>query len=93
MVQENPPASAGMQIWSLGWEDPLEEKMATHSNILARENPMDKGSGRLRSMGLQRDTRDLLTKSKQTNATMPYLHNAFWTEIVGNIMLALIIRK
>ena len=52
------------QVQSLGWEDPLEEKMATHSNILARENPMDKGSDRLRSMGLQRDTRDLLTKSK-----------------------------
>ena len=24
-----------MQVWSLGWEDPLEEKMATHSSILA----------------------------------------------------------
>ena len=50
--------------------------MATHSSILARENPMDKGPGRLPSMGLQRVRHDLLTKSKQTNATMPYLHNA-----------------
>ena len=31
-----------MQIWSLGLEDPPEEEMATHSSILARENPMDK---------------------------------------------------
>ena len=23
------------QVWSLGWEDPLEEEMATHSSILA----------------------------------------------------------
>ena len=26
----------------LGWEDPLEEEMATHSSILARRIPMDK---------------------------------------------------
>ena len=26
-----------MQVWSLGWEDPLEKKMATHSSILALE--------------------------------------------------------
>ena len=28
----------------LGWEDPLEEEMVTHSNILAWENPMDSGA-------------------------------------------------
>ena len=28
----------------LGWEDPLEEEMATHSNILVWENPMDRGA-------------------------------------------------
>ena len=28
-----------MQIWPLGWEDPLEEEMATHSNILAWKMP------------------------------------------------------
>ena len=32
-----------MQLWSLGQEDPLEEEMATHSSILDRENPMDRG--------------------------------------------------
>ena len=25
------------QVWSLGWEDPLKEEMATHSNILAQK--------------------------------------------------------
>ena len=42
---KNPPASAGdIEIWvrSLGWEDPLEEDMATHSNVLAY--PMDRGA-------------------------------------------------
>ena len=29
-----------MQVWSLGWEDPLEKEMATHSSILAWENSM-----------------------------------------------------
>ena len=31
-----------MQVWSLSQEDPLEEEMATHSSILAGENPMDR---------------------------------------------------
>ena len=31
-------------VWSLGWEDPLEKEMATHSSILAWKNPMDRGA-------------------------------------------------
>ena len=38
---------------SLGWEDPLEEEMATHSNILAWRIPWTEEPGRLQSMGLQ----------------------------------------
>ena len=30
------------QVQSLGWEDLLEKEMATHSNILAWKNPMDR---------------------------------------------------
>ena len=33
-----------MLIWSIGWKDSLEEKMATHSSIHAWKNPMDKGA-------------------------------------------------
>ena len=29
-------------VWSLGWEDPLEKGMATHSSILAWRIPMDR---------------------------------------------------
>ena len=32
------------QVPSLGWEDPLEKEMATHSNILARGNPKTGGA-------------------------------------------------
>ena len=31
-------------VQSLGWEDPLEKEMATHSSIPAWENPMDRGA-------------------------------------------------
>ena len=43
-----------MRIRSLGWEDPLEEAMATHSSILAWKIPWTKESGKLLSIGLQR---------------------------------------
>ena len=44
---------AMQETWvrSLGWEDSLEEGMATHSNILAWRIPMDKEPGGLQSMG------------------------------------------
>ena len=50
-------------VWSLGWEDPLEKKMATHSSILAwkiprMENPKDGG---LQFIGLQRVGHDWAT--------------------------------
>ena len=39
---KNPPAMQETQVRSLGWEDPLEKEMATHSRILAcLGNPMD----------------------------------------------------
>ena len=51
---KNSPANAGDPGWILGWEDPLEEEMATHSSILAWEIPWREESGRLQSMGSQR---------------------------------------
>ena len=35
LVVKNLPAVQQMQVWSLGQEDPLEKRMAIHSNILA----------------------------------------------------------
>ena len=35
-----------MWVLPLGWEDPLEEGIATHSSILARKNLMDRGAWR-----------------------------------------------
>ena len=42
------------QVRSLGWEDPLEEEMATHSNILAWRIPWTEEPDGLQSMGSQR---------------------------------------
>ena len=50
---KNPPATLETQeTWarSLGWEDPLEKRMATHSSILAWEIPWTEEPGRLQSM-------------------------------------------
>ena len=50
---KNPLAMQETWVQSLGWEDPLEEGMATHSSILAWRIPWTEESGRLQSMGLQ----------------------------------------
>ena len=51
---KNPPAMQETQVQSLGWEDPLEKGMATHSSILAWRIPWTEEPGGLQSMGSQR---------------------------------------
>ena len=41
---KNPSAMWETWVQSLGWEDPLEEGMATHSSTLAWRIPMDRGA-------------------------------------------------
>ena len=41
------PAMQETQVQSLGWEDPLEKKLATHSNSLAWRSPWTEEPGRL----------------------------------------------
>ena len=48
------PAMWETQIQSLGWEDPLEKKMATNSSTLAWKLPWTEEPGWLLSMGLQK---------------------------------------
>ena len=42
------------RVQSLDWQDPLEEEVATHPNILAWRIPWTEEPGRLQSIGLQR---------------------------------------
>ena len=52
--EKNLPAMQKTLVQSLGWEDPLEEGMATHSSILAWRIPWTEEPGGLQSMGSQR---------------------------------------
>ena len=49
---KNLTAMKEIQVQSLGWEDPLENGMDTHSSILAWRIPWTEESGRLHSMGV-----------------------------------------
>ena len=58
---KNPPAmqeTKETQVQSLGWEDPLEKEMASHSSILAWRIPWTEEPDGLQSMGLQRVRHD-----------------------------------
>ena len=68
---KNPPAMKEMQVWSLGWQDPLEKEMTTHSSILAWEIPWTEVPGRLQSMGLH--TKQL----KESNESFPFISQEF----------------
>ena len=51
---KNLPAVQETWVWSLGWEDPLEKEMATHSSTLAWRIPWTEEPGRPQSMESQR---------------------------------------
>ena len=59
-VVKNPPAMQETWVASLGWKDPLEKEMATHSSILAWDIPWTEKPCRLQSMGFQ-ESRTQLT--------------------------------
>ena len=61
LVVENLPINAGDlrdTCLILGWEDPLEQEMATHSSILAWKIARTEEPGGLQSLGLQRVRHD-----------------------------------
>ena len=53
---KNPPAMQETCVQSMGWEDSLEEGIATHSSTLAWRIPWTEEPGRLQSMGSQSQT-------------------------------------
>ena len=59
------PAMQKTQVQSLGWEDPLEKEIASHSSILAWRIPWIEEPGSLQFMGSQRVGRDLAAKQRQ----------------------------
>ena len=55
---KNLPVVRETWLQSLGWEDPMQEGMATHSSILPGESPWTEEPGGLQSMGSQRVRHD-----------------------------------
>ena len=63
---KNLPSMQEAWVQSLGWEDPLEKGMTTHSSILACRISQTEEPGGLQSMGLQRvDTTEWLAQNTQ----------------------------
>jgi len=54
----NLPVMQETWVISLGWEDPLEKKIATHSSIPTWRSPWTEEPGRLQSMGSQKVRHD-----------------------------------
>ena len=52
-MAKNPPVTQETRVRSLGWDDPLDKGMATHSSIFAWEIPWTEKPGGLQSMGPQ----------------------------------------
>ena len=55
---KNPPAMPETWVQSLGWEDPMEKGLATHSSILAWSISWTEEAGVVQSMGSQRVRHD-----------------------------------
>ena len=54
-----------MWVWSLIWEDPLEQEMTTHSSVFAWKMPWPEEPGGLPSTGSQRARHNWVTKQEQ----------------------------
>ena len=73
---KNLPAVQEPQVLALGWEDPLEEVMATHSNILAWRTAMNRGAWQdlwgCKGLDTTEKTKHNVTKSKLSLLTPHY---------------------
>ena len=69
---KNLPAIQETRVQSLGWEDHVEEEMATHSSILAWRIPRTEEPGGLQSTGSQRAGHDRATDT-HLSACIPLL--------------------
>ena len=57
VLDQNWAQITSIESQSLGWEDPLEKEMATHSSIIPWKIPQSEDPGGLLSIGLQSRTR------------------------------------
>ena len=82
---KNPPAMKETWVQSLGWEDPLEEGMVTHSSILAWGIPMD----RLSLAGYSphgRKESDMTEQLSTAHTAFQTIKNELWSNTTRYIM-------
>ena len=76
LVVKNSPANGGdvreTWVWSLGWENPLEEDTATHSSILTWRIPWTEEPGRLQSIVSHRVRHDLAHSTHMIELPPPW---------------------
>ena len=78
-LAKNLPAVQETWVQSLGWEDPLEKEMATHSSILAWKISWTEEAGGLQSMGSQRVGDNWATNTQHTAFFMVQLSHPYMT--------------
>ena len=72
----NLPAMQETPLQSLGWEDPLEEGIATHSSMLVCRNPWTEEPGRLQSMESQKSWTQLSDQHTYTLSWRAHLYSS-----------------
>ena len=80
---KNPSAMQEMWIWSLGQENPLEQRMASHSSLLPWRIPWAEEPDRLQSMGLQ----CLTHTHTHTHIPTDMVHIFLWIELSRGFLL------
>ena len=89
---KNPPTMWDTWVWYLGWEDSLEEDMATHSRILAWRIPMDRGAWRATFHEVAKSQTQLSNKAQHSIYIYIYewLYNYFyflpWCVLFQNLL-------
>ena len=78
-----------IQVWSLGWEDLLEKKMATHSSILAWRIPLTEKPGGLQPWGHRRAGHNLATKQFSSRKDWSFLIHETFTYSLSYYLLSL----
>ena len=84
---KNPPAMQETRVRSLGWEDPLEERMATHSSILPWRIPMDRGAWRATVHGVAKSQTRLSDYVQQRLGTVLSLSHLI-LEFIGSCFMS-----
>ena len=78
---KNLPAMQESWVWSLGQEDPLEKRMATHSSTLVWRIPWTEEPGRIQSMGSQRVGHNWVTNTYFQSLYHFFLAQLTWIEL------------